>query len=216
MCRVRGSWFGQEEESRTCGSLESQLSIARASGNCRFGNLMKTLFGTQVRRHSRTLGKKQSQSCSPKKSGFRVWTSVRFVNMLGGKDDPVCVHTGNILRGWGCYRHVKVPSSPYKRGRKGTCKRIQTFGNLCYLQRESQSLCALTLYLNVLRTFTRVRVVIRIFRVPPTPLFWFIMTLYLFCSRWDTNLFLTLRLFVRDDIQSCSNYNNKLFWTLLW
>jgi hypothetical protein len=113
------------------------------------------------------LGKKQSQSCSPKKSGFRVWTSVRFVNMLGGKEDPVCVHTGNILWGWGCYRHVKVPSSPYKRGREGTCKRIQTFWNLCYLQRESQSLCTLTLHLNVLRTLTCVWVVIRIFRVTP-------------------------------------------------
>jgi hypothetical protein len=46
-------------------------------------------------------------------------------------------------------------------------KRIQTFWNLCYLQRESQSLCALTLYLNVLRTLTRVRAVTRIFRVTP-------------------------------------------------
>jgi hypothetical protein len=50
--------------------------------------------------HAKTFmnpGKMQSQSCSPKKSGFRVWTSGRFVNMLGEKDDPVCVHTGNIL-----------------------------------------------------------------------------------------------------------------------
>jgi hypothetical protein len=47
------------------------------------------------------------------------------------------------------------------------CKRIQTFWNLCYLQRESQSLCALTLYLNLLRTLTCVRAVIRIFRVTP-------------------------------------------------
>jgi hypothetical protein len=44
-----------------------------------------------------------------------------------GKDILVCVHIRNILRARGCYRHVKVPSSPYKRGRKGTCKRIQTF-----------------------------------------------------------------------------------------
>jgi hypothetical protein len=52
--------------------------------------------------HAKTFtnpGKKQSQSCSPKKSGFRVWTSGRFVNMLDEKDDHVCVHTGNIL--WG-------------------------------------------------------------------------------------------------------------------
>jgi hypothetical protein len=149
------------------------------------------------------LGKKQSQSCSPKKSGFRVWTSVRFVNMLGGKDDPVCVHTGNILRGWGCYRHVKVPSSPYKRGRKGTCKRIQTFGNLCYLQRESQSLCALTLYLNVLRTFTRVRVYPNFSGTPNTLVLIYYDTIFVLfemryklvsdtsfvCSRWHTKLF---------------------------
>jgi hypothetical protein len=112
-------------------------------------------------------GEKQSQSCCPKKYGFRVWTSGRFVNMLDEKDILVCVHTSNILWGWGCYRYVKVPSSPYKRGRKGTCKRIQTFWNLCYLRRESQSLCALTLLLNELRTLSRVREVIRIFRVTP-------------------------------------------------
>jgi hypothetical protein len=45
----------------------------------------------------------------------------------GGKDILVCVHIRNILRARGCYRNVKVPSSPYKRGREGTCKRIQTF-----------------------------------------------------------------------------------------
>jgi hypothetical protein len=87
--------------------------------------------------------------------------------MLDEKDILVWVHTRNILRARGCYRYVKVPSSPYKRGHKGTCKRIQTFWNLCYLQRESQSLCALTLNLNVLRTLTCVRVVIRTFRVAP-------------------------------------------------
>jgi hypothetical protein len=118
MCRVRESWFDEEAEPRTCGSPESQLLMVRTSGNCRFGNLMKTLFGTQTRGHARTcrearatsgicwrpssgiLGEdiresreKQSQSCSPKKSGFRVWTSGRFVNMLGGKRHScVCSH----------------------------------------------------------------------------------------------------------------------------
>jgi hypothetical protein len=111
---------------------------------------------------------KQSQSCCPKKSGFRVWTSGRFVNMLDEKDIFVCVHIRNILWGWGCFRYVKIPSSPYKRGREGTCKRTQIFGNLCNLQRESQSLCALTLCLYVLRTLSRVRGIIRIFRVPRT------------------------------------------------
>jgi hypothetical protein len=96
-----------------------------------------------------------------------VWTSGRFVNMLDEKDILVCVHTKNILWAWRCFRYVKVPSSPYKRGREGTCKRIQIFWNLCYLQRELQSRCALALYLNVIRTLSRVRVVIRIFRVTP-------------------------------------------------
>jgi hypothetical protein len=116
--------------------------------------------------------KKQIQCC-PKKSGFWVWTSGRFVNMLDEKDILVCVHTRNIPWAWGCFWYVKVPSSPYKRGHEGTCKRIQTFGNLSNLQRESQSLCTLTLCLNVLRTLSlslslsRVRGIIRIFRVTP-------------------------------------------------
>jgi hypothetical protein len=101
---------------------------------------------------------KQSQCCCSKKSGFWVWTSGRFVNMLDKKDILVCVHTGNIPWAGGCCRYVKVPSSPYKRGREGTCKRIQIFGNLCNLQRGLQSLCALTLCLNVLRTLSLSRV----------------------------------------------------------
>jgi hypothetical protein len=114
----------------------------------RFGNLLRTQFGSHAGRHSRTGGEAKSK--------FRVWTSGRFVNMLGEKDILVCVHTGNILWHWGCFGYVKVPSSPYKRGRKGACKRIQTFWNLGNLQRESQSLCALTLYSNVLRTLSLV------------------------------------------------------------
>jgi hypothetical protein len=54
MCGVRESRFGEEVESRTCGSPESQLLMVRISENCRFGNLMKTLFGTQARGHART------------------------------------------------------------------------------------------------------------------------------------------------------------------
>jgi hypothetical protein len=132
-----------------------ELAMARTSEDDRFGNLSRTKFGGHARRHVRTdeeakaksgicrgpcsgvtredvheLVEKQSQSCCPKKSRFRVWTSGRFVNMLGGKDILVCVHSRNILWGWGCFRHVKVPSSPYKNGRKGTCKRIQTFWEL--------------------------------------------------------------------------------------
>jgi hypothetical protein len=124
MCRVRESWFGEEVESRTCGSSESQLSMARTLESDQFGNLLKTLIGSQALGHAWTSWEaransgiywrpssgvscedihepreKQSQSCSPKKSGFRVWTSGRFVNMLDKKDNHVCVHTRNIL--WG-------------------------------------------------------------------------------------------------------------------
>jgi hypothetical protein len=169
-----------------------ELSMARTSEDGRFGDLSRAKFGSHARGHAQTSGEaktnsgncwrpssgvsredihesgeKQSQSCCPKKSGFRVWTSGRFVNILDEKDILVCVHTRNILWARGYFRYVKVPSSPYKRGREGTCKRIQTFWNLCYLQRESQSLCALTLCFNVFRTLSRVRVVIRIFRVTP-------------------------------------------------
>jgi hypothetical protein len=79
----------------------------------------------------------------------------------------VCVHIRNILRARGCYRHVKVPSSPYKRGRKGTCKRIQTFLELVLLvERFSVSLRP-NLVLERAVNYTRVREVIRIFRVSP-------------------------------------------------
>jgi hypothetical protein len=176
-------WGYKHAEAR---SLE--LSMARTSEDGRFGNLSRAKFGSHVRGHARTCGEakdnsgicrrpssgvsreeihesgeKQSQSCCPKKSGFRVWTSGRFVNMLDEKDILVCVQTRNILWARGCFRYVKVPTSPYKRGPEGTCKRIQAFWNLCYLQRELQSLCALALYLNVIRTLSRVRVVIQIF-----------------------------------------------------
>jgi hypothetical protein len=113
------------------------------------------------------LTEKQSQSCCPKMSGFRVRTSGRFVDVLDGKDIIVCVHTRNILWAKGCFWYVKVPSSPYKRRREGTCKRTQIFGNLCNLQRELQSFCALILYLSVLRSLSCVRGIIRIFRVTP-------------------------------------------------
>jgi hypothetical protein len=182
MCKVRGSWFGEDVESRTCRSPEPRAgdgtnfggrliresigdpvreSRAKTCMNRRrskgwFGNLSETQFGSHAWRHSRTDEEAKSKSCCPKKSGFWVWTSGRFVNMLDEKDILVCVHTRNIPWAWGCFWYVKVPSSPYKRGREGTCKRIQTFGNLSNLQRESQSLCALTLCLNVLRILSLV------------------------------------------------------------
>jgi hypothetical protein len=146
-------WGHEHAEAR---SLE--LSMARTSEDGRFGNLSRAKFGSHAREHARTSGeaktnsgncwrpssgvsrediheprKKQSQSCCPKKSGFRVWTSGRFVNMLDEKDILVCVHTRNILLAWGWFRYVKVPSSPYKRGREGTCKRDSDFLELVLL-----------------------------------------------------------------------------------
>jgi hypothetical protein len=106
MCRVRGFWFGEEAKSWTRGSPEPPLRKGRTSEICWFGNLVKTLFGTREQGHARTRGeagaasricgglssgisgediresrKKQSQSCSPRKSRFRVWTSGRLVNV---------------------------------------------------------------------------------------------------------------------------------------
>jgi hypothetical protein len=132
-------WGHEHAEAR---SLE--LAMERTSGDGRFENLSRTQFGSHARRHARTdeeakadsgtcrrlssgvtcgdihePAEKQSQSCCPKKSGFRVWTSGRFVSMLGEKDILLCVHTRNILWAWGCFRYVKVPSSPYKRGAQG-------------------------------------------------------------------------------------------------
>jgi hypothetical protein len=107
--------------------------------SAKFGNMLEDEFGNHgawrfpEREHSRT-SKKQSQSCRLKKSGFNVWTSGRLVNVWDVKDICVCVHTRNILWVQGYCRNVKVPSSPYKRGREGMCKRIHNFGNLSSLQ----------------------------------------------------------------------------------
>jgi hypothetical protein len=62
MCRIRESRFGEEAESRTCGGPESQLLMVRTSENCRFGNLTKTLFGTQARGRARTFWEARATS----------------------------------------------------------------------------------------------------------------------------------------------------------
>jgi hypothetical protein len=83
-----------------------------------------------------------------------VWTSGRLVNVWDEKDIHVYVHIRNILRARGCFRNVKVPSSPYKRGREGTCKWIHNLWSLsspweilCLLQRHH---CAWTCSLYLL------------------------------------------------------------------
>jgi hypothetical protein len=104
----------------------------------KFENLLKVKFGSHGARRfpergdSRT-SKKQSQRRRLKKSGFGVWTSGRLVNVWDVKDIHVHVHTRNILCVRGCFRNVKVPLSPYKRGREGTCKRIHNFWGLSSL-----------------------------------------------------------------------------------
>jgi hypothetical protein len=115
-----------------------ELAKLRTSGDGKFGNLSEAWFGSHERGDSRTSGK-QSQSCRPKKSGFRVWTSGRLVNVWNGKDILVCVHIRNILWARGCFRNVKVPLSPYKRGREGTCKQIHKFLELVPLVGDSKS-----------------------------------------------------------------------------
>jgi hypothetical protein len=104
----------------------------------KFGNLLKIKFGSHDARRflergdSRT-SKKQSQWRRLKKSGFGVWTSGRLVYVWDVKDIHIYVHIRNILWDWGCFQNVKVPSSPYKRGREGMCKRIHNFWGLSSL-----------------------------------------------------------------------------------
>jgi hypothetical protein len=172
-------WSREHAEARNL-----ELAVARTSKGGWFGNLSGTQFGSHAWRHSRTdeevkadsgiycgpssgvtyedihePSKKQSQSCCPKKSGFWVWTSGRLVNVLDEKDILVCVHIRNILWAWGCFRNVKVPSSPYKRGREGTCKRIQIFGTC--------AICWGNHCPNLVLELSRVREIIRIFRITP-------------------------------------------------
>jgi hypothetical protein len=105
---------------------------SRTSGDGKFGNLSEVWFGSHEQENSQT-SMKQSQSCRLKKSMFRVWTSGRLVNVWDEKDICVCVHIRNILWARGCFRNVKVPSSPYKRGREGMCNGIHNFGSLSSL-----------------------------------------------------------------------------------
>jgi hypothetical protein len=56
---------------------------------------------------------------------------------------------GIFLGSEGYFRNVKVPSSPYKRGREGTFKSIHNFLGLRSLWGDSLSPLASLLYLNV-------------------------------------------------------------------
>jgi hypothetical protein len=122
MREVRESWCGEEMGSWTCGSPEpragggayfggqpiresvgdpvresrTKTCMNRRRSESRFGNPARAWFGNHTWRHSRTDGEAKSKLLS-QKSGFSVWTSGRFVNMLDEKDILVCVHTRNIL-----------------------------------------------------------------------------------------------------------------------
>jgi hypothetical protein len=108
---------------------------SRTSGDGKFGNLSEVWFGSHEQGNSRT-SEKQSQRYRLRKSGLRVWTSGRLVNVWDEKDIHVCVHIRNIRWARGCFRNVKVPSSPYKRGREGARARVNGFTTL-----EAQAFC---------------------------------------------------------------------------
>jgi hypothetical protein len=138
----------------------------------KFRSLLEVKFGSHDARRfsergdSRT-SKKQSQRRRLKKSGFSVWTSGRLVNVWDVKDIRVHVHTRNILWVRGCFRNAKVPSSPYKRGREGTCKRIHNFWGLSNLWEDFLSPITSLLCLNVPTVLSLVfGDLIRIFEYP--------------------------------------------------
>jgi hypothetical protein len=121
ICDFWESWTCKASESWTRESQESRIGEVTNFGGWKIRESARSLFRKSRTGNSRTSGK-QSQSCRPKKSGFGVWTSGKLVNIWYEKDILVCVHIRNILRARGCFRNVKVPSSPYKRGREGTWK----------------------------------------------------------------------------------------------
>jgi hypothetical protein len=175
-CGDPESWTCDATKSRTCEDLDSwtcEASKSRTrkgpkpwtcwtieSGVYEVRNLLEVKFGSHDARRfpergdSRT-SNKQSQRHRLQKSGFGVWTSGRLVNVCDVKDIHVFVHIRNILWARGCFRNVKAPSSPYKRGREGTCKRIHKFWGLSGLW-EILSSPASSLSLNVFTVLSHV------------------------------------------------------------
>jgi hypothetical protein len=80
------------------------------------------------------------------------------------------VHTRNIIWVRGCFQNVKVPSSPYKRGREARVKGFTTFEAWAVFGRFSVSSCVIAVLERVYCTFSRVRGFHPNFRRPPTPL----------------------------------------------
>jgi hypothetical protein len=75
---------------------------------------------------------------------------------------------GIFLVSEGYFRNVKVPSSPYKRGRKGTCKGIHNFWGLSSLWGDSVSYCVITVLERAYCSFFRIRGFYPDFRIPQT------------------------------------------------
>jgi hypothetical protein len=76
---------------------------------------------------------------------------------------------GILLGSDGHFRNIKVPSSPYKRGCEGTCKRTPNLEGLGSLWGDSLSPLASLLYLNVLTVLSLVfGDLFRVFGYPPT------------------------------------------------
>jgi hypothetical protein len=107
------SWTCKASKSWARGSQESRTSGATNFGGRKIRESARGLFRKSRTGNSRT-GRKQSQSCRPKKSGFGVWTSGRLANIWDVKGIRVCVHIWNIPWARGCFRNVEVPWSPYK------------------------------------------------------------------------------------------------------
>jgi hypothetical protein len=105
-----------------------------------------------------------------KKSGFNVWTSGKLVIVWDVKDIRVHIHTRNILWVRGCFRNVKVPSSPYKRAARARVKGFTTFKVWAVFGRLFVSSCVITVLGCVHYSFPRVRGPFPYFRIPPTHL----------------------------------------------
>jgi hypothetical protein len=163
---------------RSCGLVKTgshEPAEPRTSGVCEIrespkGQVQES-WRTKISRKrgdSRT-SRKQSQRRHLRTSVFSIWTSGRLVNVWDLKDIRVCVHTRNILWVQGYFRNVKVPSSPYKRGCEGTCKRTHNFWDFSSLWGDSLSPLASLLYSNVLTVLSLVfEDLVWIFGYPPT------------------------------------------------
>jgi hypothetical protein len=138
--RVANRWFSGILGLRSLGVTNMRFSGVLNLQSLEVMNMRKSGISNRQShelRKSRTensrTSEKQSQSCRPKKSGFRVWTSGRLVNVWGEKDILVCVHIRNILRARGCFRNVKSLRLPIKGGVRARVNSFITVESLSIL-----------------------------------------------------------------------------------